>query len=346
MSESRRLIWPLAALALLMLVNAIFNPSFFHLEFRDGHLFGSMVDVLNRGAPVMLLSLGMSLVIATGGIDLSVGAVMAITGAAAAALIMRQSDSPLAWLNLHGVTAAIIGTALLFAVVAGIWNGTLVVLLGLQPIVATLILMVAGRGVAQLLTNGQIITFDNPSFSFIARGWFLGLPFPVTIVAVAAIIISLIARGTALGLFVESVGNNPTASRLAGLPAGWVKLGVYTLCGLCAGLAGLITTADIQAADANNAGLYLELDAILAVSLGGASLNGGRFSLLGSLIGAVLLQALTSTILAHNVPPPLTLVIKGLVVVAVCLLQSPVFRAKMRRILPKSAGPVAHVVSK
>jgi simple sugar transport system permease protein len=157
----------------------------------------------------------------------------------------------------------------------------------------------------------------------------LGLPFPVTIVVVTAVAIGLLTRATALGLFVESVGNNPKASRLAGLPAGWVKLSVYALCGLCAGLAGLIVTADIQAADANNAGLNLELDAILAVSLGGASLNGGRFSLIGSLIGAVLLQAMTSTILAHNVPPPLTLVIKGLVVVAVCLFQSPVFRRRV-----------------
>jgi simple sugar transport system permease protein len=332
MSEWRRLIWPLSALALLLIVNAIFDRPFFHLEWRDGRVFGTMIDVLNRGAPVMLLSLGMSLVIATAGIDLSVGAVMAITGAVAASLIARPSDSPLAFLNVHGSIVAIVALSLLVALIAGAWNGMLVAALRLQPIVATLILMVAGRGVAQLLTNGQIITFNNPAFASLARGSFLALPFPITIAIVTAIVIALITRGTALGLFIESVGNNPTASRLAGLPAGLVKLAVYTLCGLCAGLAGLIITADIQGADANNAGLYLELDAILAVSLGGASLAGGRFSLIGSLIGTVLLQALTSTILAHNVPPPLTLVIKGAVVVAVCLLQSPVFRGKLARL--------------
>jgi ribose/xylose/arabinose/galactoside ABC-type transport system permease subunit len=277
---------------------------------------------------VMLLSLGMSLVIATGGIDLSVGAVMAIAGAVAASLISRPADSPLAWLDVHNSAVAIIAISLLVALIAGAWNGMLVVFLGLQPIVATLILMVAGRGVAQLLANGQIVTFSNSPFSLVARGTLLGLPVPIYIAVVAAIVIAAASRGTALGLFVESVGNNPRASRLAGVPTTVVKLAVYALCGLCAGLAGLIVTADIQGADANNAGLGSELDAILAVSLGGASLSGGRFSLLGTLIGAVLLQALTSTILAHNVPPPLTTVIKGAVVVAVCLLQSPAFRAK------------------
>jgi galactofuranose transport system permease protein len=329
-NERSRLIWPLAALALLLAVNAVFNPSFFHLQVRDGRVYGSMVDVLNRGAPVMLLSLGMSLVIAAGGIDLSVGAVMAIAGAVAASLIAKPDDSPLAFIHVSSMPI-IVGLALLAGLMAGTWNGLLVVFLRLQPIVATLILMVAGRGIAQLLTNGQIVTFDDKTFSFLARGSLFGLPFPVTIVAVAALVIGLLSRGTAIGLFIETVGNNPTASRLAGVPAGLVKLAVYALCGLCAAMAGLVVTADIQGADANNAGLYLELDAILAVSLGGASLNGGRFSLVGSLIGAILLQALTSTILTRGVPPALTLVIKGAVVMAVCLLQSPAFRAKFRR---------------
>jgi galactofuranose transport system permease protein len=330
MRESRRLIWPLAALALLLIFDALFNRSFFYLHMRDGRVYGAMVDVLNRSTPVMLLSLGMSLVIATGGIDLSVGAVMAITGAVAASLIARPDDSPLAFIHVSA-PIVIIALSLIAALAAGLWNGLLVTALQLQPIVATLILMVAGRGVAQLLTDGKIVTFEDPGFAFLAGGSMFGLPFPVTLTLVAAILIALTTRGTALGLFIETVGNNPAASRLAGAPAAAVKMAVYALCGLCAGLAGLIVTADIQGADANNAGLYLELDAILAVSLGGASLSGGRFSLLGSLVGAVLLQALTTTILEHNVPPPLTLVIKGAVVVAVCLLQSPQFRAKFRK---------------
>jgi galactofuranose transport system permease protein len=331
MREARRLIWPIAALAALLMVNAIFSRSFFHLSITNGHIHGSMIDVLDRGAPVMLLALGMSLVIATGGIDLSVGAVMAIAGAVAASLIARPIDSPVAIINAHGSIAVIIMISLAAALLAGLWNGALVVLLGLQPIVATLILMVAGRGIAQLLTDGQIVTFDNARFAALGRAVLFGLPFPVTIVAAAAILISLVARWTALGLFIESVGNNPTASRLAGIPAVRVKLLVYTIGGLCAGLAGLIITADLQAADANNSGLNLELDAILAVSLGGASLAGGRFSLVGALIGAILLQTLTTTIFSDNVPPPLTLVVKGALVVAVCVLQSPRFRGMFLR---------------
>jgi galactofuranose transport system permease protein len=326
-----RLFWPLSALALLLAINAVFNRSFFHLEMRDGRLVGSMVDVLRYGAPVTLLSLGMSLVIATSGIDLSVGAVMAINGAVAASLIARPPDGPLSFIDVHGSTAVVIGLSLLVALAAGAWNGMLVVLLGLQPIVATLVLMVAGRGMAQLLTNARIVTFPETPFSFLARGTVLSLPFPILLSLLAALLIGLFSRGTALGLFIESVGNNPKASRLAGVPAGVVKIAVYALCGLCAGIAGLVVTAEIQGADANHAGLGLELDAILSVSLGGASLSGGRFSLLGTVIGAVLLQTLTTMLLGMNVPPALTIVLKGAVVVLVCLLQSPKFRGKFQR---------------
>jgi simple sugar transport system permease protein len=328
--ESRRLIFPLAALAFLMLVNARYNPSFFHLELKDGKLVGSMVDVLRHGAPVTLLSVGMCLVIATGGIDLSVGAVMAIAGAVAASLIARPRNSPLAFLDVHTSTTAVIALSLLVALAAGTWNGLLVVLLKLQPIVATLVLMVAGRGIAQLLTDERILTFPNTPFSFLDRGTLWHLPFPIELSLLAALLIGLFTRGTALGLFIESVGNNPRASRLAGVPAGVVKVSVYALCGLCAGLAGLVATAEIQRADSATAGLGLELDAILSVSLGGASLAGGRFSLLGTLIGSVLLQALTTTLYSLDVAPEKTVVIKGALVVAVCLLQSPKFREKFR----------------
>jgi galactofuranose transport system permease protein len=215
-----------------------------------------MIDVLDRGAPVMLLALGMSLVIATGGIDLSVGAVMAIAGAVAASLIARPIDSPVAIINAHGSIAVIIMISLAAALLAGLWNGALVVLLGLQPIVATLILMVAGRGIAQLLTDGQIVTFDNARFAALGRAVLFGLPFPVTIVAAAAILIAAASARDSAGPCSSSRRKQSDRQ-----PPGRVSrrcrssLPVYTLCGLCAGLAGLIVTADIQGADANNAGL-------------------------------------------------------------------------------------------
>ncbi|MEI6808395.1 MAG: ABC transporter permease [bacterium] len=328
----RSLTWPLLAFAALIAFNFFFTPNFFHIEIRDGRLFGSLIDVMNRGAPVVLLAMGMTLVIATGGIDLSVGAIMAITGAMAAGLIARPPYSWLSAVDMHGIIPLIIVVSLMVSVGAGAWNGLLVSRLGIQPIVATLILMVAGRGIAQLITNGQIITFENPAFEVIGSGFLFHLPVPIFIALAVMAVAAIATRATALGLFIEAVGNNPTASYYAGISARRVKMIAYTFCGLCSGIAGLIIAADIKGADANNAGLYMELDAILAVAIGGTSLAGGRFTLIGSLIGALLIQTLTTTILtttiiAKGIPPAVTLVVKAIVVIAVCLLQSERFRA-------------------
>ena len=311
-----RLVWPAAALALLLLFNYFFTPGFFHLEVKDGRLFGSLVDIFNRAAPVMLLALGMTLVIATAGVDLSVGAVMAIAGTVCAIMVTQHA------LPLTYVLLAALGAGLL----CGMANGLLVGGFGVQPIVATLILMVAGRGIAQLLSDGQIITVDRAEFNLIGGGFFLGLPFPVTIVAVAALITWIITRRTALGLYVESVGGNENALRYSGINPRLVKFFVYTLSGVWAAVAGTIATSDIKAADANNVGLYLELDAILSVAIGGTSLTGGRFYIAGSLLGALLIQALTTTILSRGVPVEYTLVVKAVVIITVCLLQSESFR--------------------
>lgn len=312
----QKLKWPLAALALALLFNAVFSPGFFQFTARDGRLYGSVIDILNRAAPVMILSLGMTLVIATGGVDLSVGAVMAITGAVAALLLT----------NAEWKVPAVIAASLGISVIAGVWNGMLVGMLKVPPIVATLILMVSGRGIAQLLTGGQIITFESKSFEFIGRGAFAGLPFTITLVLLVWAILSFLKTRTALGLFIECTGDNETASRYSGVNTPWVKLIVYSICALCAGFAGLIATTDIKAADANNAGLWLELDAILATVIGGTALTGGRFYLAGSLVGAILIQTLTTTILTRGVAVELTLVVKAVVVILVCLVQSEKFR--------------------
>jgi simple sugar transport system permease protein len=330
-------IWPLAALGLLLLFNLVFTEGFFSFEVRDGRLYGSLVDILDRAAPLMLVSVAMTLVIATGGVDLSVGAVMAIAGAIAAGLVARPEYSVLSHLDIGQSFALALAIALLAAAAAGAGNGVLVAVCGVQPIVATLILMVAGRGIAQLLTSGQIITFSHPSFAYLGNGSFMGLPVTITIVAAMAALFAVLARGTAFGLFVESVGANPVASRHAGVPSGSIRIIAYALCGLMAGLAGVIAAADIRAADANNAGLYLELDAILAVVIGGTALTGGRFSLLGSIVGALLIQSLTTTILSRGVPVEYTLIVKAAVIVIVCLLQSPRARAAVAR--PFRQGP-------
>ncbi|MFI5385530.1 MAG: ABC transporter permease [Fimbriimonadales bacterium] len=324
-------IWTVALLAGVLLFNLFFTPGFFHVEIKDGHFYGSLIDIVNRAAPVALLSLGMTLVIATGGIDLSVGAVMAISGAVAGCLIARPIDSPLGAVDLHGSVPLIVVCAVGVALLCGLFNGLLVTFLELQPIVATLLLMVAGRGVAQLLTNGKIVTFQAPSFESTGTGFMAGLPNPAWIVAGAFLFFWLITRRTSFGLFVEATGSNPVAARVAGLNARAIKLAVYALCGLGAGIAGLIVAADIKAADANTSGLYLELDAILAVSVGGTALTGGRFSLVGSLIGALLMQSLTTTILTLGISQEVTFVLKAMVVVTVCLLQAPSFRRMFAR---------------
>jgi len=311
---------PLGALALLLALAALGVPGFLHLEIKDGHLYGNLVDILHRAAPLMLAALGMTLVIATRGIDVSVGAVVAIAGAVACQLVGTQ--------GLALALSAALGAALL----CGLWNGLLVAGLGLQPIIATLILMVAGRGLAQLLTDGQILTVYEPaSFFWLGTGHLLGLPVSLFVVAAVAGGTALLMRRTALGLFIQSVGINPVAARLAGVRTAAIVCFVYLYCSLGAGLAGLMIASNIRSADANNAGLLLELDAILAVTLGGGQLSGGRFNLAGSLIGALIIQTLTSAIYALGVPPQVTMVVKALVVFAVCISQSPSWARHARR---------------
>ena len=299
------------ALVIIIAVDRMVSPQFFDLRLQDGRLFGSVIDVLNRGAPVVLLSLGMVLVIATRGIDLSVGAVMAIAGAIAASLADSHS--------LPFALAAALGTGL----ACGLWNGFLVAVLGIQPIIATLILMVAGRGIAQLITEGRIVTFTSPDLGWIGTGAVFGLPAPVVIAAGMLLLTLVVVRGSALGLLIEATGGNARASELAGVGTRLMILAVYAWCGLCAALAGVISAADIMGADANNAGLWLELDAILAVVIGGTSLFGGRFSLLLAVIGALIIQAMNTGILLSGYPPELNLLVKAVVVLAVLLLQSP-----------------------
>ncbi len=321
-----RLAWPIVTLLLLLALNTGFNAHFLHIEWRDGHFYGSLIDILNRAAPLVLVALGMTLVIATRGIDISVGAVVAIAAATAAWMIGGAVSGDVSRFPLPLAILA----ALAVALVCGLWNGLLVARVGMQPIIATLILMVAGRGIAQLITNGQIITIYYQPYFFLGSGSLLGLPFSVFVAAGVFALVYLAMTRTALGLFIQAVGINPTAARVAGVQARRLVLGAYAFCGLCAGIAGLLISSNVKSADGNNAGQLLELDAILAVTLGGTALTGGRFSLVGSVIGALIIQTLTYAIYSLGVPPEINLVVKAVVVFLVMLLQSPEFRATVR----------------
>lgn len=332
-----RLFWPLVALALILLFDAIFAPSFFKIGILDGHLYGNLIDVLNDGAPLMLVAIGMTLVIATGGVDLSVGAVIAISAAMGAVLInpalgkelitnevltANKTNTPLGIIVLANLAA---GT------LCGLWNGLLVSRARIQPMVATLILMVAGRGIAQLITNGQIMTIYYTPYFWFGNGFILGLPVSVYIVALVFLIAWLLVRKTSIGLFIEAVGINPKSTYYSGISEKNVKLIAYTFCGFCGAIAGLILSSYLHSADANNIGLWYELDAILAVVIGGTLMAGGRFSLLASVIGAIVIWTFTLTMYTVGVPANALLAAKAVLVLVVIFLYSD----QVRRLVTK-----------
>lgn len=331
-----RLFFPITALLIILIFDLIFIPGFFSIESRDGNLRGSLIDIMRNGSTVMILAIGMTLVIATGGVDLSVGATMAIA-ASVAGILMNPSalknevffvtDPTYTYQPLWLVILA----ALTVAIVCGLWNGVLVAYMRIQPMVATLILMISGRGIAQLITNGLRVQITYRPYAFIGQGWLI-LPFSLYIVGFIYALTWLLTRKTAVGMFVESVGTNFRSSYFSGINEKKIKLLVYSFCGLCAGIAGLIASSNIKTSDANNIGLTTELDAILAVVIGGTSMKGGRFSLLASMIGALVMQAITQSMYAVGVPAFALQAIKAVVVILVILLYSEQVRGFVRRI--------------
>jgi galactofuranose transport system permease protein len=336
--RENRLFWPLVAMVLILLMDAIFAPSFFKIGILDGHLYGNLVDVFNNSAPLMLVALGMTLVIATGGVDLSVGAVIAISAAMGAVLINPALGNKL--ISNEVLTKDATNTPLWLVVLAtlgagtlcGLWNGLLVSRAKIQPMVATLILMVAGRGIAQLITNGQIMTIYYTPYFFFGNGFILGLPVAIYIVAVVFLFAWVLVRKTSIGLFIESVGVNSKATYYSGISEKNIKLFVYIFSGFCAAIAGLILSSYVHSADGNNNGLNYELDAILAVVIGGTLMKGGRFSLFASLIGALVIWTFTITMYTFGVPANALLAGRAVLVLLVILLYSDYSRRLLNRI--------------
>ena len=316
---SSSLFLPVVALAVLVIFNAIFVDGFFSIQItEDGRLFGRIIDILNRSSSLIILSLGMTLVIATSGIDISVGAVVAISAAVVCTLIGGRGDGVAETPMFLAILAAVgIG------VLCGLWNGLLVAKFKIQAVVATLILKTAGRGIAQLMTEGQIITVYYKPFAYIS-GVIPGMPLPTNIfIALAMVLLVVIVmKKTSIGLFVQSVGINATAAKHVGINVTMVLFLVYAFSGFCAGVSGLIESSFIRAADANNAGLNMEMDAILAVALGGTLLSGGKFYLGGSVIGAITIQTLTTTMYAMGISADQLPVVKAIAVIIICLIQS------------------------
>jgi galactofuranose transport system permease protein len=309
-----RAVWPLLALALIFIVDGFVAHGFFTIRIVEGRLFGSLIDILYRAVPTGLVALGMAVVIGTKGIDLSVGSVISICGAMIAWRI-HAGDS-------HFVILLI---ALAAGLLCGVWNGFLVAILDIQPIIATLILMVSGRGIGlmiNLIYGGTNPSFLSPLLQGLSVGHVSLIPSRLILGAAIFGALWLLIRRTALGVFLEAVGGNAPAAGLAGINARLVKYSAYLISGLCAAWAGVVLTADTHTSDPVSVGLYIELDAILAVVIGGGSLAGGRIYLGMTVIGTLVIQALTTSILMSGLPPQYNLVIKAVVVLIVLLLQS------------------------
>jgi len=300
----------LAALVALVLFNVIFTDDFVST--------GALNVNLTQVAPILIVAVGMTLVIATGGIDLSVGSLMAISGAIAPLVFLSEAG----WLSSNAVA---IPLAFLLPVLAagafGAFNGTLITRFGIQPIIATLVLFIAGRGIAQVFTNGQLKAFREPTFQYIGLGKPLGIPFQIVVAAVIVIAAAFALNRMRFGRYVLAVGGNEAAARLAGVPVNRVKMAVYVISGLCAGVAGLIAIAINSSSDANRVGLNVELEAIAAVAVGGTSLLGGRATIVGTVIGALIIQLLRFTRLSHGVSSALALVVQAGIIIAAVALQ-------------------------
>jgi len=331
-----KLFFPIVALSLILLFDLIFIPGFFRIENRDGNLHGSLIDIFRNGSTIMLLAIGMTLVIATGGVDLSVGAIMAIA-ASVAGILMNPSALKNEVFFVTDPTYTfqplwvVISAALLVAIICGLWNGVMVAYMRIQPMVATLILMISGRGIAQLITNGLRVQITYKPYAFIGQGWII-VPFSLYIVAFVFALTWLLTRKTALGMFIESVGTNFRASFFSGIDEKKIKLMVYTFCGFCAGIAGLVASSNIKTSDANNIGDTTELDAILAAVIGCTSMSGGRISLMASMVGALVMQAITQSMYAIGVPAFALNAIKSVVVILVIILYSEQVRGFVRGI--------------
>ena len=320
-----KLAWAVVAELLILLVAGLLEPNFFHIEYNatTGMLYGSLIDIVNRSAEITIIAMGMTMVIALGGTDISVGALVAVAGAFALKLLrwdVTMYPTPGDYTVKPFILVILV--PLLICTAMGLFNGVLIGKFKLQPIIATLILMVAGRGIAQIATNGKQFTTGYTPFRFIGQGSMLGLPFPIIVTIVVCAAVMIFVRKTAFGTFVESVGVNPNASRVTGLKSDKIIMIVYTLTGFLSGIAGLIYSSRISSCDSNNAGVNYEMDAILAVVLGGTSMTGGKFSLTGTIIGSLIIRTITTLVYYFGITSESIMAFKAVIILIVIVIQS------------------------
>ena len=288
--------------------------------------------------------MGMTLVIALGGTDLSVGSMVALSGAIALKFLRWDVliyNTPGDYTVKPFILVILVPLAV--CTLMGLFNGFMISRIGMQPIIATLILMVCGRGIAQIVTNGKQFTTLYSPFRVIGQGslFFLPMPIIITIVVVAAV--SLFVRKTAFGTMVESVGINPSASRLSGINSKRIIMIVFALTAFLSAISGLITASRVMSNDSNNFGINFEMDAILAVVIGGTSMSGGKVSLAGTVVGSIIIRTIVTSVYYFGIVSEATMAFKALIIIVIIILQSEPVRKRMSKVgKKKAAGGVQH----
>jgi len=320
-----KLTWAVVAEALILLVCLLVRPDFFKISYQPstGMLYGNLIDIVNRSSEITIIAMGMTMVIALGGTDLSVGALVAVAGAIALKFMrwdVTVYNTPGDY-SVYPFFLAIL-VPLVVCILMGLFNGLLIAKGDMQPIIATLILMVCGRGIAQIVTNGKQFTTGYSPFRVIGQGSFLFLPMPIIITIIVILCVSLFVRKTAFGTFVEAVGINRSAARLSGINAQMVIFIVFAITGFLSGISGLIYSSRIMSNDSNNAGLNYEMDAILAVVIGGTSMTGGKFSLAGTVLGSIIIRTIVTLVYYFGIASEATMAFKAIIIAVVIVLQS------------------------
>jgi simple sugar transport system permease protein len=327
MARSHHL-WAVGATVALLFNNQIKDPGYLSISYSSntGALVGNLVDIARAVAPLLMIATGMCLVIATGGIDLSVGSMMAVGGAVAMEYL-SGANLP----DSIGAAAIAVLLAVALCAALGALNGVVIAAVGLQPFITTLVMMLVARGLAKVITGGQNTSAVNEQYRWIANGYVLGIPVVFLLAVGIAVAVALVIRRSALGMMIESVGINAEASRLAGVNRRALLITVYTASAFLAGIAGIFSTGTVMTVDVSQTGYQFELDAILAVVIGGTSLAGGKFSLAGAAIGAVLIATLDKTVVFLGIPASATPAFKAIVIIVLYVVQSARFNSWLAR---------------
>jgi len=329
------LLFSLALLLIIMIQNIFTTPDFFKITITNGLVSGYIPNILDQASTLVIVTLGMTLVTAvSGGQDISVGAIMAIAASCCGLMLNGPEYRTEVFHNPYeyALIAGMVGGAL-----CGAFNGFMVGYLRIQPMIASLILFTSGRSIAKIITHGQTVYIMNPVYKY------LGVQIPgvsirttIIVTIVMIILVVLLVKGTSFGLFIKSIGVNSSAAYLVGLDSATVKFITFIICGILAGVAGLVGSSGVGSVNAGELGTGIELDAILAVALGGNMLGGGKFSIAGSVIGAYTIQAITTTLYAMSVRADQLYVFKAIIILFIIIVSSDVFKNMFKRLAIKT----------